>query len=97
MKVDLMMSDFAGGASGFPMTFSGGKFTGNTLFQSDARSRHGTLLNALQINTKMTKTWFFPAKAYNLTGKPDLQITDYRLKFPAQSVLMGHERNTKRD
>uniref|UniRef100_A0A8C2RVG7 Rieske domain-containing protein n=1 Tax=Capra hircus TaxID=9925 RepID=A0A8C2RVG7_CAPHI len=27
MKVDLMMSDFAGGASGFPMTFSGGKFT----------------------------------------------------------------------
>nr|XP_056710934.1 cytidine monophosphate-N-acetylneuraminic acid hydroxylase-like [Euleptes europaea] len=26
-NVDLMMSDFAGGASGFPMTFSGGKFT----------------------------------------------------------------------
>uniref|UniRef100_A0A2K6GZS0 Cytidine monophosphate-N-acetylneuraminic acid hydroxylase n=1 Tax=Propithecus coquereli TaxID=379532 RepID=A0A2K6GZS0_PROCO len=26
-KVDLMMSDFAGGASGFPMTFNGGKFT----------------------------------------------------------------------
>ncbi|XP_053079191.1 cytidine monophosphate-N-acetylneuraminic acid hydroxylase isoform X3 [Acinonyx jubatus] len=26
-KVALMMSDFAGGASGFPMTFSGGKFT----------------------------------------------------------------------
>ena len=39
MKVDLMMSDFAGGASGFPMTFSGGKFTGNTLFQSDAREQ----------------------------------------------------------
>lgn len=27
-KVDLMMSDFAGGASGFPMTFYGGKYTG---------------------------------------------------------------------
>ena len=27
-NVDLMMSDFAGGASGFPMTFSGGKYTG---------------------------------------------------------------------
>uniref|UniRef100_A0A8C5XZL1 Cytidine monophosphate-N-acetylneuraminic acid hydroxylase n=1 Tax=Microcebus murinus TaxID=30608 RepID=A0A8C5XZL1_MICMU len=26
-KVDLMMSDFAGGTSGFPMTFNGGKFT----------------------------------------------------------------------
>ncbi|KAM8782357.1 cytidine monophosphate-N-acetylneuraminic acid hydroxylase isoform 1-T1 [Rhynchonycteris naso] len=26
-KVALMMSDFAGGAAGFPMTFSGGKFT----------------------------------------------------------------------
>lgn len=37
MNVDLMMSDFAGGASGFPMTFSGGKFTGNTLYQSDAK------------------------------------------------------------
>ncbi|KAB1261979.1 Cytidine monophosphate-N-acetylneuraminic acid hydroxylase [Camelus dromedarius] len=36
MKVDLMMSDFAGGASGFPMTFSGGKFTGNTLYQRDS-------------------------------------------------------------
>ena len=27
-NVDLMMSDFAGGASGFPMTFEGGKYTG---------------------------------------------------------------------
>lgn len=27
-NVDLMMSDFAGGASGFPMTFSGGKYSG---------------------------------------------------------------------
>ncbi|XP_035263259.1 cytidine monophosphate-N-acetylneuraminic acid hydroxylase-like isoform X1 [Anguilla anguilla] len=26
-NVDLMMSDFAGGASGFPMTFTGGKYT----------------------------------------------------------------------
>ena len=37
MKVALMMSDFAGGASGFPMTFSGGKFTGNYLYQNDAK------------------------------------------------------------
>lgn len=29
-RVDLMMSDFAGGASGFPMTFSGGKYSGET-------------------------------------------------------------------
>lgn len=34
-KAALMMSDFAGGASGFPMTFSGGKFTGNNLYLSD--------------------------------------------------------------
>lgn len=27
-NVDLMMSDFAGGASGFPMTFFGGKYSG---------------------------------------------------------------------
>ena len=26
--VDVMLSDFAGGASGFPMTFFGGKYTG---------------------------------------------------------------------
>ena len=25
---DMMLSDFAGGASGFPMTFYGGKYTG---------------------------------------------------------------------
>ncbi len=28
--VDVMMSDFAGGASGFPMTFHGGKYTGES-------------------------------------------------------------------
>lgn len=28
LNVDLMMSDFAGGASGFPMTFFGGKYSG---------------------------------------------------------------------
>lgn len=28
--VDLMMSDFAGGASGFPMTFYGGKYSGKS-------------------------------------------------------------------
>lgn len=43
-KVALMMSDFAGGASGFPMTFSGGKFTGNLFYQGATKERHGTLL-----------------------------------------------------
>ncbi len=28
--VDVMMSDFAGDASGFPMTFHGGKYTGES-------------------------------------------------------------------
>lgn len=28
--IDIMLSDFAGGASGFPMTFSGGKYTGES-------------------------------------------------------------------
>lgn len=31
-NVDLMMSDFAGGASGFPSTFYGGKYTGEVHF-----------------------------------------------------------------
>lgn len=31
-RVDLMMSDFAGGASGFPMTFYGGKYSGEAHF-----------------------------------------------------------------
>lgn len=35
-NVDLMMSDFAGGASGFPMVFSGGKYSGE--FHSRASS-----------------------------------------------------------
>ena len=33
-NVDLMMSDFAGGASGFPMTFYGGKYSGEAHFSS---------------------------------------------------------------
>lgn len=33
------MSDFAGGASGFPMTFSGGKFTGNVSYQTDTKEQ----------------------------------------------------------
>lgn len=31
-SVDLMMSDFAGGASGFPATFYGGKYSGEIFF-----------------------------------------------------------------
>lgn len=31
-NVDLMMTDFAGGASGFPMTFYGGKYSGKAEF-----------------------------------------------------------------
>ncbi|RXN27280.1 cytidine monophosphate-N-acetylneuraminic acid hydroxylase-like protein [Labeo rohita] len=34
--VDLMMSDFAGGASGFPMTFHGGKYTGESHIASNS-------------------------------------------------------------
>lgn len=62
-NVALMMSDFAGGASGFPMTFSGGKFTGNILYQSDPRSRHDTLLNAVRINTKIIKPRSLPTRS----------------------------------
>lgn len=90
-----MMSDFAGGASGFPMTFSGGKFTGNILYQSDAKERHGALLNAVRINTKIIKIRLIsPQEVYSLTGKPDLQSMD-KLTFPARNMMMEHERNIK--
>lgn len=46
MKVDLMMSDFAGGASGFPMTFSGGKFTGTLRKQTSKMTQmNSTILS----------------------------------------------------
>lgn len=73
-KVALMMSDFAGGASGFPMTFSGGKFTGNILYQSNAKERCGALLNAVRIKTKIIKIQYLPTGS--LTGKQDSQTTD---------------------
>lgn len=38
-NVDLMMSDFAGGASGFPMTFHGGKYTGEIRFSSNQKGK----------------------------------------------------------
>lgn len=62
-KVALMMSDFAGGASGFPMTFSGGKFTGNISHQSDAKESRGTELNVARINTKLIKIWSLPTRS----------------------------------
>lgn len=57
--VDLMMSDFAGGASGFPMTFHGGKYTGNLLTQQElytktvislANKRVSTMFNHFERN-----------------------------------------------
>ncbi|KAF7660197.1 hypothetical protein LDENG_00286600 [Lucifuga dentata] len=43
-NVDLMMSDFAGGASGFPMTFYGGKYTDSWKAQF-IRTERNKLLN----------------------------------------------------
>lgn len=42
--VDLMMSDFAGGASGFPMTFYGGKYSGKFFLYKSAPTRCFSLL-----------------------------------------------------
>lgn len=75
------------------MTFSGGKFTGNILYQSDPRSRHDTLLNAVRINTKIIKPRSLPTRSLRSYWETRLANRRYTNQFPAQN-MMERERNT---
>uniref|UniRef100_A0A803T1W1 Cytidine monophosphate-N-acetylneuraminic acid hydroxylase n=2 Tax=Anolis carolinensis TaxID=28377 RepID=A0A803T1W1_ANOCA len=80
-KVDLMMSDFAGGASGFPMTFSGGKFTEAWKAQFIKTERRKLLNYKAQLVTDLKPKIYCPFAGYFVEAHPsDSYIKKTNLK-----------------
>ncbi|XP_030067996.1 LOW QUALITY PROTEIN: cytidine monophosphate-N-acetylneuraminic acid hydroxylase-like [Microcaecilia unicolor] len=80
-NVDLMMSDFAGGASGFPMTFSGGKFTENWKAQFIKNERKKLLNYKAQLVKDLKPRIFCPFAGYFIEAHPsDKYIKETNLK-----------------
>ncbi|XP_072460090.1 cytidine monophosphate-N-acetylneuraminic acid hydroxylase isoform X1 [Notamacropus eugenii] len=69
-KVDLMMSDFAGGASGFPMTFSGGKFTEEWKTQFIKTERKKLLNYKAQLVKDLQPRIYCPFAGYFVESHP---------------------------
>ncbi|XP_043831349.1 cytidine monophosphate-N-acetylneuraminic acid hydroxylase-like [Dromiciops gliroides] len=68
--VDLMMSDFAGGASGFPMTFSGGKFTEEWKAQFIKTERKKLLNYKAQLVKDLQPRIYCPFAGYFVESHP---------------------------
>ncbi|KAJ1201610.1 hypothetical protein NDU88_005417 [Pleurodeles waltl] len=80
-NVDLMMSDFAGGASGFPMTFNGGKFTENWKTQFIKTERKKLLNYKAHIVKDLSPRIYCPFAGYFVEAHPsDKYIKDTNLK-----------------
>ncbi|XP_078544031.1 cytidine monophosphate-N-acetylneuraminic acid hydroxylase-like [Lissotriton helveticus] len=80
-NVDLMMSDFAGGASGFPMTFNGGKFTENWKAQFIKTERKKLLNYKAQLVNDLSPRIYCPFAGYFVEAHPsDKYIKDTNLK-----------------
>eukprot|EP00073_Rattus_norvegicus_P053714 XP_017456098.1 PREDICTED: cytidine monophospho-N-acetylneuraminic acid hydroxylase isoform X2 [Rattus norvegicus] len=69
-KVALMMSDFAGGASGFPMTFSGGKFTEEWKAQFIKAERRKLLNYKAQLVKDLQPRIYCPFAGYFVEAHP---------------------------
>ncbi|KAJ8407197.1 hypothetical protein AAFF_G00288730 [Aldrovandia affinis] len=85
--VDLMMSDFAGGAAGFPATFSGGKYTESwkTMFIKNERKK---LLNyKVQLVKSLQPKIYCPFAGYFTEAHPsDKYIKEINLKNSAEEL-----------
>ncbi|XP_048364484.1 cytidine monophosphate-N-acetylneuraminic acid hydroxylase-like [Sphaerodactylus townsendi] len=80
-NVDLMMSDFAGGASGFPMTFSGGKFTEEWKAQFIKTERKKLLNYKAQLVNDFKPKIYCPFAGYFVEAHPsDSYIKETNLK-----------------
>ncbi|XP_054841652.1 cytidine monophosphate-N-acetylneuraminic acid hydroxylase-like [Eublepharis macularius] len=80
-NVDLMMSDFAGGASGFPMTFSGGKFTEEWKAQFIKTERKKLLNYKAQLVNDLKPKIYCPFAGYFVEAHPsDSYIKETNLK-----------------
>ncbi|XP_078541833.1 cytidine monophosphate-N-acetylneuraminic acid hydroxylase-like [Lissotriton helveticus] len=80
-NVDLMMSDFAGGATGFPIIFSGGKFTETWKAQFVKAERKKTLISKAQLVKDLNPRIYCPFAGYFVEAHPsDKYIKDTNLK-----------------
>lgn len=83
-KVALMMSDFAGGASGFPMTFSGGKFTEEWKAQFIKTERRKLLNYKAQLVKDLQPRVFCPFAGYFVEAHPADKYADARRCLPCE-------------
>ncbi|XP_054553842.1 cytidine monophosphate-N-acetylneuraminic acid hydroxylase-like [Talpa occidentalis] len=80
-KVALMMSDFAGGASGFPMTFSGGKFTEDWKAQFIKTERRKLLNYKARLVKDLQPRIYCPFAGYFVESHPsDKYIKETNIK-----------------
>ncbi|XP_053323091.1 cytidine monophosphate-N-acetylneuraminic acid hydroxylase-like [Spea bombifrons] len=80
-NVDLMLSDFAGGASGFPMTFSGGKFTEEWKAQFIKTERKKLIHYKAQLVKDLKPRIFCPFAGYFIEAHPsDKYIKETNIK-----------------
>ncbi|XP_075069269.1 cytidine monophosphate-N-acetylneuraminic acid hydroxylase-like [Mixophyes fleayi] len=85
--VAIMMSDFAGGASGFPMTFSSGKFTEEWKSQFIKTERRKLLNYKAQLVKDLNPRVFCPFAGYFVEAHPsDKYIKEINLKNDATNL-----------
>nr|XP_054767685.1 cytidine monophosphate-N-acetylneuraminic acid hydroxylase-like [Lytechinus pictus] len=70
VNVDIMLSDFAGGASGFPMNFFGGKYTEEWKEQFIKRERNKLLYYKTQVVRDVNPTVYCPFAGYFVEAHP---------------------------
>ncbi|KAG7483909.1 hypothetical protein MATL_G00043290 [Megalops atlanticus] len=86
-NVDLMMSDFAGGASGFPMTFSGGKYTEKWKEDFIKNERKKLLNYKAQLVKSLQPKIYCPFAGYFVEAHPsDRYIKETNVKNHAEDL-----------
>lgn len=86
-KVDLMMSDFAGGASGFPMTFYGGKYSDSWKAEFIKNERKKLLNYKAQLVKSLQPRIYCPFAGYFVEAHPsDSYIKDTNIKNRAEDL-----------
>uniref|UniRef100_A0A3B5QS99 Cytidine monophosphate-N-acetylneuraminic acid hydroxylase n=1 Tax=Xiphophorus maculatus TaxID=8083 RepID=A0A3B5QS99_XIPMA len=86
-KVDLMMSDFAGGASGFPMTFHGGKYSDSWKAEFIKNERKKLLNYKATLVKSLQPRIYCPFAGYFVEAHPsDKYIKDTNIKNRAEDL-----------
>ncbi|XP_073669915.1 cytidine monophosphate-N-acetylneuraminic acid hydroxylase-like isoform X2 [Paramisgurnus dabryanus] len=85
--VDVMMSDFAGGASGFPMTFYGGKYSETWKAEFIKKERKKLLNYKTQLVKILQPKIYYPFAGYFIEAHPsDRYIKETNTKNSAENL-----------